>query len=150
MVDYNELIPALKDWDQGNGIDVKSWIGSVGDFQRAIGYSALFWPAFEEIEGCVVRGDASPEDVRKWMEHLKGDRRGVEATVNHLHLVDLHDAECGDATPERLSHLGRVMREMYECKLGRDFPEKEFVVRFDEPESGDDPTDYVLTFHRQE
>jgi hypothetical protein len=42
------------------------------------------------------------------------------------------------------------MREMYECKLRRDFPEKRFVVRFDEPESGDDLTDYVLTFYRQE
>jgi hypothetical protein len=150
MVDYNKLIPELKDWNEGDGIDVESWIGSVGDFRKAVGYSALFWPAFVEMEGCVVRGDVSPEDVREWMEHLKGDRRGVEATVNHLHIVDLHNTECGDATPERLSHLGRVLREMYECKLMRDFPDRTFVVRFDEPDPGDDLTDYVLTFCQKE
>ncbi|HSA77298.1 MAG TPA: hypothetical protein VLG72_00365 [Nitrospirota bacterium] len=48
MSDFNKLIPELSDWNNGKGIDVVSWIGCVGDFQKAIGYSVMFWPHFEE------------------------------------------------------------------------------------------------------
>ena len=53
MIDFNKLIPELKDWNNGKGIDIYSWIGCVGDFQKAIGYSVIFWPEFIEIDGGV-------------------------------------------------------------------------------------------------
>ena len=42
--DFHKLIPELKDWNNGDGIDVQSWIECVGSFQKAIGYSTMFWP----------------------------------------------------------------------------------------------------------
>ena len=61
--DFHKLIPELKDWNNGNGIDVQSWIQCVGSFQKAIGYSTMFWPEFVEIEGCVVRAGIPKESV---------------------------------------------------------------------------------------
>lgn len=147
--DFEQLIPELKDWNNGKGIDVESWIGCVGDFQKAIGYSTVFWPAFAEVEGCIVREGVTSKNVLDWLEQCKGDRAGVEATINHLHLQDLHHADCEDVTPERLAYLGRLLKEIYECKLKRDFPEKAFVVEFYEPDDKDDLLGYVLTFHQK-
>jgi len=47
--DFDKLIPELKDWNNGKSVDVQSWIECGGDFQKAIGYSAMFWPEFVEI-----------------------------------------------------------------------------------------------------
>lgn len=148
--DYDKLIPELKDWNNGKGIDVESWIGCVGDFQKAIGYSTIFWPAFAEVEGCIVREGVSRKNVLQWLEQYKGDRKGVEAAVNHLHLKDLHHANCEDVSPERLAHLGRLLKEIYECKLKRDFPNRSFVVEYEEPEKKKQTSDYMLTFYQLE
>ena len=87
MTDYDKLIPELKDWNNGKGIDVKSWIGCVGDFQKAIGYSTIFWPKFVEVEGCVVRDGVPAENLKQWIEHYKGDLESVEAMVNRYDLL---------------------------------------------------------------
>jgi len=150
MTDYNKLIPELKDWNNGKGIDVKSWIGCVGDFQKAIGYSTIFWPKFVEVEGCVVRDGVPAENLKQWIEHYKGDLESVEAMVNHLHISDLHHDGGEDVLPERLKYLGNVLREIYECKLKRDFPDKKFIVEFeDTPQTPGDTLDYILTFSQE-
>jgi hypothetical protein len=153
MTDYNKLIPELKDWNDGKGIDVKSWIGCVGDFQKAIGYSTIFWPKFVEMAGCVVRDGIPIEILEQWIEHYKGDLESVEAMVNHLHISGLHhhDCEgCEEVLPEGLKYLGNVLKEIYECKLKRDFPDKKFIVEFeDTPQSPGDILDYILTFYQE-
>lgn len=148
--DFSQLIPELKDWNNGNGIDVESWIGCMGNFRKAIGYSAIFWPTFVEVEGCIVRACTPRENVLEWLEQCKGDRSGVEAGINHLHLFGLHHMGCEDISPERLSYLGRVLKEIYECKLKRDFPDKTFVVELYEPDVKEDLEEYILTFYQKE
>ena len=147
--DFDQLIPELKQWNNGKGIDIEAWIGCVGDFQKAIGYSVIFWPRFAEVEGCIVREGTPRESVLQWLAHCGGDRRGVEAVINHLHLQDLHHAHCEDVTAERLAYLGRVLKEIHECKLRRDFPGRSFVVTFDEPEDKSHLVDYILSFYQQ-
>lgn len=148
--DFNQLIPELKDWNNGKGIDIESWIACVGNFQEAIGYSVIFWPSFNEIEGCIVREGVSREIVLKWLNLCHGNKRRAEETINHLHLHDLHHTECLDKSPERLAYLGRLLKDIYECKLNRDFPGKSFVVTFDEPENKTDIINYILTFYQKE
>jgi hypothetical protein len=149
MDDFNKLIPELKRWNNGIGIDVESWIGCVGDFQKAIGYSSIFWPKFVEIEGCVVNASTPIENLKQWLDDCKGDLHAVEAMVNHLHISDIHHAECEDATPERLKYLGSILKDIYECKLKRDFPAKIFRVDFDDnPKNPDHIDDFILTFYQ--
>ena len=148
--DFNKLIPELQDWNNGDGIDVQSWIECVGSFQKAIGYSTVFWPEFAEVEGCVVRAGVPAENVRRWLTQCDGNPSCAEATINHLHLDGLHYMGCEDISPERVAYLGRILKEIYECKLKRDFPDKTFVVAFDEPDDKEDVENYILTFYQEE
>ena len=53
--DFTALIPELPQWNDGAGIDAESWIGCVGNFELATGYSLIFWPGFVRFEGYVLR-----------------------------------------------------------------------------------------------
>lgn len=147
--DFTQLIPELNEWNNDKGIDVGSWIGCVGDFQKAIGYSTIFWPDFVEVEGCIVREGVSRENVIEWIAKYTEPSR-AEETINHLHLDGLQYMGCEDISSERLSYLGRILKDIYACKLKRDFPDKTFVVKFDEPEDKQDFTHYILTFYQAE
>ena len=89
-MDFNHLIPELKDWNNGKGIDIESWIGCIGNFQEAIGYSVIFWPTFVEIEGCIVRECVPRDNVLQWLKQCKGDCKSAEAMINHFHIEGLH------------------------------------------------------------
>lgn len=41
--DMIALVPALADWGDAE-ISIVDWVGYVGNFQLAIGYSQIFWP----------------------------------------------------------------------------------------------------------
>lgn len=43
-----DLIPETREWNEGRGIDLESWIGCVGSFEHAIAYGEIFWPDFAE------------------------------------------------------------------------------------------------------
>lgn len=147
MNDLSELIPALQGGDDGPETDVASWIAEVGDFQKAIGYTAVFWPEFVEIDGCIVRAGVTQEQIRGWLDYCEGDRSGAEGILNQLHVENLHRAGCPDVTRERLAYLGGVLKQMCECKLKRDFPDKTFTVEYVEAES-DDLSDFIVTFYQ--
>lgn len=149
MTDFDQLIPEMREWNNGKGIDVESWISCVGDFQKAIGYSRIFWPEFTEISGCVVRAGVAEDSVRRWLGQCSGKPSEAEAVINHLHLDGLHYMGCEDASAERIAYLGRILKDIYECKLKRDFPNRHFVVSFEEPEDKEDLVGYILTFYQE-
>ena len=149
MTDFNELIPEMRQWNNGKGIDVESWVGCEGNFRLAIGYSTIFWPQFVEFEGYVFREGFSVEGLRGF-EHSRScgnTRQCVEATMNHLHLDGIQHWGCEDISKERLIYLGRILAEIYRAKLAWQFPEKRFEVVFDDsPEN--ELTDYQITFYQ--
>ena len=125
--DFSGLIPELARWNGGAGIDALGWIECVGNYELAAGYSLIFWPAFVRFEGYVLR-DGFSEEALRGFERAGHGRRSVEAVMNHVHIADIHfNAEATDA---QLLHLGRVLREIHEAKLARDFPDLEFTVSF--------------------
>ena len=63
--------------------------------------------------------------------------------MNHVHIADIH---CNvEATEGHLRYLGRVLKDIHELKLSRDFPGVRFDVSFND-EPGLDLIDYQLTF----
>ena len=66
MTDFDSLIPELRDWNNGGGIDAQTWVGCAGNFRLAIGYSTVFWPGFIEFEGYVLREGFSVESLRSF------------------------------------------------------------------------------------
>ena len=109
--------------------------------------SKLFWPAFIEHRDCILRGDAfSQEHFDGFMTATKHDKRSVEHVVNHLHVVDIFPDH--PLTLSQVLFVGRTLREMWEAKLARDFPERVFLVTFQEPLDEDDVLEGEVTFYQ--
>ena len=146
--DFDALIPEMARWNDGAGIDPEAWIGCSGSYQLAIGYSLIFWPRFHRFGRYVFRGvDIGEALVRDWERGCDGDRRSIEAVVNHVHLSDIHYGT--EASEAQLRYLGRILKAIYETKLARDFPDLAFTVSFND-EPGLDLEDYQLTFWQTE
>lgn len=145
------LLPQLKDWNNGQGIDPLSWVGCSGNFDLAIGYTTLFWPDFVEHDGMVFARHALNEKslgtIKSCLEKFSNDKTQVERLLNHLHLLDTHHVGCPGATPEKLEFLGETLRDMWMAKLTQDFPGVKFIVELlGNPSS--DLFDYQITFHK--
>ena len=146
--DWDALIPELRQWNNGKGIDPESWVGCEGNFRLASAYSLIFWPKFTELDGLVFRGEMDRETLAQWMQNCAGARRCGEATANHIHIVDLHHVGCADASVERVVFLGTLLAEIYRTKLAADFPGRDIGVEFYPPES-QKIQEYQLTFYQQ-
>lgn len=130
--EWNVLIPELKEWNNGTGIDAEGWVSCMGNFKLAAAYTLVFWPEFVEHEDMVLRKGFSLESLNAFLKQRNGDKSSVEAVMNHLHIVDIHYYGCPDATHEGLIYLGRVLKEIYQCKLRDQFPNRDIVVHFDD------------------
>jgi hypothetical protein len=141
------LIAELAAWNDGEGVDAEDWIGMVGNYDLAIGYSQVFWPQFVRFEDYVFRRDFGTEAVRNWERPLKGNRSAVEAMLNHVHISDIH-CNIMEVSEAQLRYLGRTLKAIYEVKLRADFPDLDFAVDFnDEPDL--DLVDYQITFYQR-
>ncbi|MEO7105016.1 MAG: hypothetical protein ABIZ09_01465 [Rhodoferax sp.] len=146
-VDWGTLIPELKTWNNGEGVDPETWVGCEGNFRLAAAYSLVFWPNFVEMDGMVFRGGMDRTTLDSWLAGCSGNNRSVEATANHLHLVDIHYVGCPDASVERIIYLGNLLKQIYAVKLAAEFPGRAFVVDFFEPPD-QKLSDYQITFYQ--
>lgn len=147
MTDYIKLIPELPKWNNGEGIDVETWTGCLGNFQLAVGYSTLFWPQFVEFEGYVFREGFSTESLRGYEQQSRGSRWSVEAAMNHLHLAAIHYHDLPRFTADHAIYLGRTLKEIFQVKLAWQFPSRQFEVVFDES-TRSDLMGYEITFYQ--
>ena len=146
--DFAELISELPKWNNGAGIDPESWVGCSGSFELAIGYSLVFWPRFVEIDGYVLREGCSRQNLQSWKAGNDCERQSIEAVMNHLHIADIQHFEAAK-NEAQLRFLGRVLKEIHETKLQRDFPNRAFTVTFND-EPGLDLIEYQLTFYQNQ
>ncbi len=146
---FEALIPELKRWNEEERISVDGWIRIVGDYDHAIGYSSLFWPAFTEFEDCILFADFSESIFRDFWTHPKANRQSVEAVMNHRHLGDWFGSGPDDPKPTRdqVLYLGRILRDCWDAKLRRDFPDRRIEVFWSE-EFVEDLADYEITFYQ--
>lgn len=64
--------------------------------------------------------------------------------MNHIHILDLFGNPGLEPTRLRVLHIGRKLQEVWSCKLARDFPGRENVVRFPDDDF-DHLSDYEIT-----
>lgn len=147
--EFAKMIPELEAWNNGEGIDIESWIRCVGRFDHAVGYAQIFWPQFTIHDGCILFAGFQVESFDAWMNQTSGQRRQVEAVMNHRHILDLFFGDETEVPREMVVHLGRTLREMWTAKLTRDFPNREIEVSFPE-ERYDDLLDYQITVCHKE
>lgn len=140
-----DLVPELREWNNGKGIDLDSWLGCVGSFGHAIAYGELFWPEFVEHDGCILFAGFSEVSYQGFLDQAKGDKTAVEAVMNHRHILDLFPSDYSNASKVQIMYLGRLLKEIWGTRLRQEFPQKNLVVSFSE-ESAVDLLDYELTF----
>ena len=145
-----EIPPSMKGelaaWNNGAGIGLESWVGCEGRFALAVGYAAVFWPEFVEFEGYILRKGFSEKALRAFEGQPGSTRKAVEWVMNHLHLQDIHYADCADISQDKLIVLGNVLKEIYQAKLQWQFPDRPCTVEFYVPSDTDDLTDYQISF----
>jgi hypothetical protein len=107
-------------------------------------YRSLFWPQFIDHDGCVFLAFEKSiyQDV---LTRAGGNRREVEKFMNHRHIVDLLPKSVKAPTTELVLSFGELLKEMWEAKLHRDFPEQRFIVSFVR-DSCEELSDFEISF----
>jgi hypothetical protein len=121
----------------------------------AIALLDIFWPDFEEVDGSIFLATNYPKRASDLENGL--DRTGIEALMNHTHMIDLFKHNAGiqpiDEDDERfydydhpdfssLCELAKTIAQMWFQKLKLDFPQYDFRVYYTQDE------DPVIRFHR--
>ena len=143
-----QLIPDLPRWNNGNGADVSAFLCYIARYDHAIAYATLFWPDFILHDECVFLDPPDAKTYSNWMVQCKGDRTQVEAVMNHHHIVDIFVNSEVEPSREIVLHLGRLLKDMWQCKLQASFPERRFKVEFYDDDS-DDLLDYQITVFQE-
>lgn len=145
-MDVNDSLPEINDdliTDLKNyGPNAKGWLFNFGNFDLAVGYTLIFWPSFTVIENYVLRHGSTKKNLLEFLKATNGNSIATQAVMNHVHISDLHFKNINEA---QARYLGRTLRAIYQAKLRVDFPDRTFVVKFND-EPGLDPLDYELTF----
>jgi hypothetical protein len=145
---FDALVPELSTWNDGAGIDIDSWLACIGTYEHAVAYGRLFWPEFTLHEDCVFFAGFSVDSFRGFMEQTAGNKKAVEAVMNHRHILDLFPNVTPEPSLALVVHLGRLLKEIWASKLRRDFPTRNVVVSF--PEDGNaDLVDFEITFFQE-
>lgn len=142
-----DLVPETQAWNDGRGTDLRSWVSCVGQIEHAIAYGELFWPDFVEYDGCIFFAGFSEDSYRGFMAQTNGDRRSVEAVMNHRHVLDFFPGPRQEPTRHQIIYLGRLLREMWAAKVSRDLPRREVVVSFLE-DHAESLLDYEITVYQ--
>ena len=129
---YYKLIPELEAWDCHNGGEItpEEWASCMGSYSLAIAYASLIWPQFVEHDGMVFRERVTAEQAQQWMTQFN-DKKGIEALVNHLHILDIQNpGDWQDVNETQVRFLDQTLRDAWAAKLAIDFPNKTFTVEF--------------------
>lgn len=144
----DQLIPKLAAWNNGAGIDPWGWINCLARYDQAMGYALIFWPDFDIYDDCIFTHEPDPQNYQSWMSRRKGDKTRVEAMLNHQHITGLFFNSEMKPTKDIVLHIGRTLKDMWSCRLKRDFPDRRIRVEFHEADS-DELVDYQITVFQE-
>lgn len=148
--DFADLIPELKAWNNGAGIDIDSWIGCEGDYEHLIGYGCLLWPEFIEHDDCLFFAHRFTEDnYRASMKLNNGNMRTVETVLNHHHIAAIFGSAEPKPNREMILYAGRLLKDIWQAKLNRDFPQRKITVSFPEDHE-EDLMNYEVSFFQEQ
>lgn len=139
------LIPEARAFEWVDDLSPVDWLAYTGSLGQAIAYAELFWPSFVDHDGYILlAGRFDQANFQTWVAATGGDKRAVEGVINHTHILDLFVKHESEPTREQVVWLGRLLREMWQAKVDRDFPGRGVIVSFSE-DAGDDLLGYEIT-----
>jgi hypothetical protein len=150
-INTKELIPELADWEAHNKcqFEPEDWISCVGNYEHAIGYLSIFWPEMYEYDGCIfVSSLPEKEHYESWLSQTDGNKKSVEAVLNHVHITDLFQVGQLSPTEVQIKYIGSKLREMWHAKAKQQFPNNDIQVGFYEGTS-DELREYQVTLFQK-
>jgi hypothetical protein len=133
-------------WNNGAGIPLETWAECEGNYKLAVGYAALLWPRFEAVGKYILVEGASKENIEGFENQPGSTPKGVEWTLNHWHLADLHVHDDDNLSADKLLFVGNIVKEMWEAKLRNQFPDRPCAVEFYVPEDPEELWEYQISF----
>ncbi|MEM8860113.1 MAG: hypothetical protein AAGD96_17415 [Chloroflexota bacterium] len=103
------------------------------------------WPQFLHRQGCIVLGDVKGKDLAEMLYITQNSKASVETQLNRRRLIQLLPANAPVSVAE-LTQIGTMLKEMWQAKLRKDFPNKSFSVIFTEGKTGLDVENFEITF----
>jgi hypothetical protein len=140
------MVSELSAWNDGGGISLETWVECLGNFKLLTGYSTIFWPRFTMFEDYILRDGFDVEALRGFEQAQSGNKIAVEWVMNHLHIADIHCNDRENISQDKIVFVGNILKEIYEVKLGSQFPDRPCVVEFFQPEDRQNLIDYQLSF----
>jgi hypothetical protein len=141
-MNYQFLISELKDYNN----DISVYLSYIASHQHAIAYSTIFWPQFECYCDSILLEPFSTEKYKDFLVANNGDKSCVEKIINHRHIKEIWGNPDLSATVEQLTHLGNLLKEMWQCKLKENFPNRKMIVHFYKGGTHADLLDFQITF----
>jgi len=140
-----DLLPDLREWNDGRGIKPEDWLCGIARSDQAVAFTALFWPTIVVHEGYVLRQDFSEENLRNG-EANGYARAQIEAALNYNSLETFFQdgGEIEAVAEERARYICGVMVDMLDAKLRRDLPDRRCKVEF-----LDNEDDFAVTFWQE-
>ena len=100
-------------------------------------------------EDCVFFADRfTKENYDAFMKQTNGDKRAVEVVMNHVHILDIFCNAQPRPNREMAVYVGRVLKDIWQTKLNRDFPKRNVTVSFPE-EYEEDLLNYEVSFFQE-
>jgi hypothetical protein len=129
-----------------NNFNVEDFVSAFGSPLLALTYSYLFWPDFVVFDGMIfhqttIETDDDRAQIRAALSKLSS-RKEVEQSFNQFMLPDdLFSAGTSTTTDEENLYLAQRLKEMWEARLARVFPDRKCVVELQLPdETQEGPT----------
>ena len=150
MKKFEEFVPELSKWNSGNGISLGNWIACIGRYDHFLGYLELVWPSF------IVKDDAVFVESlwnKSRFESLVlncPQKSDIQKRLNLIDLADLFLSAAEEVTDEFLLHLGCAVRQAWEAKLNRDFPNRNFQVVMEDFLKDSDDSELNVYFYETE
>lgn len=140
-----DLLPALRDWNDGKGVKPEDWLCAIARSDQTVAFTALFWPKIVVHNDYVLRHDFSEENLRNG-EASGYTRRQIEAALNYNSLETFFRGgnETEVIAEERARYVCEIMVDMLDAKLRRDFPDRLCKVEF-----LDNEDDFAVTFWQE-
>ena len=140
------MVDELRAWNDGAGIPLETWVECEGSYKLAVGYAAALWPEFEAIDKYILIEGRTKENILGFENQANSTPKGVECVLNHFHLADLHNHDDENLSADKLLFLGSIIKEMWEAKLQKQFPNRPCTVEFYVPDDPEELLEYQVSF----
>jgi hypothetical protein len=134
-------------WEDQSAINLQQYVSFNIHPDDVLIVGKLFFPDIIEVNECVFLMDNYDKNVyQKIRTQYRDDNKLIERTINHIYIYD-YFANCKDNIDNTtFEYVGNVLRFSWQIYFSKVFPEKEFVVEYNNDEQEYGPT---LTFYHK-